>query len=207
VYVRTRGAESCPDERELRDAVAARVGYDPFFWWAKQTVVATMSLEPSGGFAASVMLVDEQGMGRGMRTLTTTGACPEIVDAAALAIAIAIDPRSLDPRAPSPSSDESPAPEPVLVPVPKPPPSRVEATQPAPSPRRALVFEGSLGAVAVSGGSPAPALGAFVGLAARLGQASVGVEGRFDGASGAPAQGGGRISVKLWNASLLQSAR
>jgi hypothetical protein len=31
VYSRGHGAESCPDEHALREAVAARVGYDPFF--------------------------------------------------------------------------------------------------------------------------------------------------------------------------------
>ena len=30
VYERGGGAASCPDERELTEAIAARLGYDPF---------------------------------------------------------------------------------------------------------------------------------------------------------------------------------
>jgi hypothetical protein len=34
----------CPDEPALRKAVAARVGYDPFFPWAEQTVVVQIGI-------------------------------------------------------------------------------------------------------------------------------------------------------------------
>ncbi|MGH7440137.1 MAG: hypothetical protein ACRENE_30975, partial [Polyangiaceae bacterium] len=43
VYSRTTEASSCPDEAELRKAVATRLGYDPFFSWARQTVVVQIS--------------------------------------------------------------------------------------------------------------------------------------------------------------------
>ncbi len=43
VYSRAPGAESCADEATLRRSVAARVGYDPFFPWAKRTVVANLA--------------------------------------------------------------------------------------------------------------------------------------------------------------------
>jgi hypothetical protein len=39
VYARSADASTCPDETALRGAVAARFGYDPFFAWAKRTVV------------------------------------------------------------------------------------------------------------------------------------------------------------------------
>jgi hypothetical protein len=42
VYSRGTGAEDCADEHALRRAVAARIGYDPFFPWAPKTVVASM---------------------------------------------------------------------------------------------------------------------------------------------------------------------
>ncbi len=41
VYGRGPGTENCPNEAVFRQAVVARVGYDPFFPWAELTVVAT----------------------------------------------------------------------------------------------------------------------------------------------------------------------
>ncbi|HTB72556.1 MAG TPA: hypothetical protein VK762_04915 [Polyangiaceae bacterium] len=98
VYSRAAGAESCPDERALRAAVAERVGYDPFFAWVKQAVVASMAPDGRRGFVARIRLVDEQGIEAGTRDLHADGACADLLDTAALAIAIAIDPQSLTPR-------------------------------------------------------------------------------------------------------------
>lgn len=39
VYARGPGADSCPDEETVRSSVAARLGYDPFFAWARTPVV------------------------------------------------------------------------------------------------------------------------------------------------------------------------
>ena len=38
VYVRGPGAEECPGEEALRAAVGTRLGYDPFFAWAPDTL-------------------------------------------------------------------------------------------------------------------------------------------------------------------------
>lgn len=95
VYSRTAGAASCPDEGALRRAVSVRVGYDPFFGWARKTIIANMSASPSRGFVARVMLVDEDGIAHGARELRTSGACAERLDPVALGIAIAIDPHAL----------------------------------------------------------------------------------------------------------------
>src|SRR5271170_1386767 len=97
VYSRAVGADSCPNEDALRRAVAARVGYDPFFAWANKTIVATMAADRPGGFTARVGLVDEGGTEHGTRDLHTDGDCSDLLGASALAIAIAIDPRSLMP--------------------------------------------------------------------------------------------------------------
>jgi hypothetical protein len=43
VYVRDPTASVCPDEESLRQAVRRRVGYDPFFPWAKTTVVVEIT--------------------------------------------------------------------------------------------------------------------------------------------------------------------
>ncbi len=95
VYSRAPGAESCANEEALRRAVAARIGYDPFFPWATKTIVASMATLAPAGFVASVNLVDESGIEHGARALHTSGSCAELLDAAALAIALAIDPLGL----------------------------------------------------------------------------------------------------------------
>ncbi len=102
VYSRSTDAASCPDEQVLRRAVAARVGYDPFFAWATRTIVAGITRRDVA-FVATVDMVDDQGVSHGARELRTTGECGELLDAVALAIAIAIDPQSLSRTGPPPS--------------------------------------------------------------------------------------------------------
>src|SRR5579863_61573 len=137
VYSRAVGADSCPDEQALRRAVASRVGYDPFFAWAKKTIVAGMALDKPRGFVARVALVDENGTEHGTRELRTEGPCSDLLEASALAIAIAIDPQSLAPR---PEAHEPP-PEPTTAqpsafapaPIENRAPVRVPAMQPSPA--------------------------------------------------------------------------
>ena len=45
VYARGEGAELCPDEAQVRLAVAARLGYDPFFPSAEKTIVAPEEID------------------------------------------------------------------------------------------------------------------------------------------------------------------
>ncbi|GAC1598418.1 MAG: hypothetical protein NVS3B20_20690 [Polyangiales bacterium] len=95
VYVRNRGAESCPEEAAIRAAVAARLGYDPFFTTARATMFAEISRAGSA-FTARIKLVDENNVVRGLRDLTSEGdRCADIVDTMALSMSIAIDPESL----------------------------------------------------------------------------------------------------------------
>jgi hypothetical protein len=167
VYSRTADAESCPDEADLRQAVAARVGYDPFFAWAAKTIVAhTASARPQG-FVVNIDLIDERGVAHGARELRTEGTCRELLDAAALAIAIAIDPQSLARSASKPVARETedgvtlrppdPAPANLVAPRGEPDVSDSKASHP-------LTLEGGGGLVASSGVGPAPAFGlALVG--------------------------------------------
>src|SRR4051812_40160467 len=53
VYARAPGTESCADEATLRRAVAARVGYDPFFPFAKQTVVVRFATSAASATSAT----------------------------------------------------------------------------------------------------------------------------------------------------------
>jgi hypothetical protein len=124
VYARDASAASCPDEETLRKAVAVRFGYDPFFHWAKKTVVVLVWRD-HGVYSARVEIVDSEGIARGSRAISSDDAsCEELFDAAALAISIALD-ASIDPSAPEPSPTASPTPS---------PPSASPATAPPPPP-------------------------------------------------------------------------
>jgi hypothetical protein len=121
VYSRAPEASSCPDESELRKAVAKRFGYDPFFPWAKQTVVVQI-FRARGRFIARVQLLDEEGIAHGSRELSSNqGACSEIFEAAALAVSIALDAPAkplTQEAAEAQSAPPSPPPAPTLVPLP-----------------------------------------------------------------------------------------
>jgi hypothetical protein len=201
VYSRASGAESCADEVTLRRAVAARVGYDPFFPWAKRTVVAELTRQ-SRAFVATVSLVDEQGVAHGGRALRTSGACAELLDATALTIAIAIDPEILThpPAPPVPVDEPAPPPAPAAVApsiataplenVPTPAPPRPATSQAA--------FEASLGAVASNGDAPDIAVGLSAGVQVRWRHASFGIEGRVDAPAARSAQGKNGGDVSAW---------
>jgi hypothetical protein len=93
VYGRTKGAESCPGEADLRAAVRARLGYDPFFPWAEQTVVVHITARPNRRMSGKVYLVDAQGGASPEREFTTSEAeCQELVYTLALAIVMTLDP-------------------------------------------------------------------------------------------------------------------
>lgn len=114
VYARSRSANSCPDESILRKAVATRFGYDPFFAWAKQTVVVQLWRDAER-FRARVQLVDGNGTERGVRELSSQQReCSELFDATALAISIALD-------LPEPQTDVPPSRQPELPLAPTPP--------------------------------------------------------------------------------------
>jgi hypothetical protein len=202
VYSRSIDADSCPDEDALRRAVAARIGYDPFFPWAKHTVVANLTRR-GRAFVASVELVDEQGVSHGAHDLETDNACGELLDAVALAIAIAIDPRLLLPVTPNPATPKEPAPAPSAPAPPAPPAPAAsprgpneKATLPAQVPRR-VILEGTVGVAASAGVAPSIAIGLGLGGALRWRYASLGLEGRIDAPAGEGVQSRGSVSSWL----------
>lgn len=197
VYVRSPGTETCPDETELRRAVATRIGYDPFFPVAQKTVIAQVS-KNAGGFRARVQIVAEDGTVRGERELGTKGQdCNELVGAIALAISVALDDLD-DPVAPPPPSDPPTATksDPV-TPVPLPPP-REEPKPPPPPPVDEgphVDFSGLVGGGVVTG--TAPSVAASGQLAATLGLGPLGlrIDGRADAPSGTGLRPNGRLST------------
>lgn len=211
-YVRGDGAEACPDESELRRAVAKRVGYDPFFPWAERTVVAQIDTTTGGsGFIGQVRIIDSRGKLLGERKLARISDCAELVQSMALAISVAIDdldttsatagtptrtedePPPIARQAPGPVSDEAPDP------PERPPPSA------RPTPRMRWHLRTWLGAGGTLGVAPSPSVGAVVGVAASASWFWLGIEGRADLPSRASIEptAGGRIATSLLMGSIV----
>ena len=96
VYSRTAEAAACGGESGLRQAVARRLGYDPFVASSVNTVVAELRGE-GDGLKARVYVIRDGNLAGGARELTSAARnCTELIAAVALAMSIAIDPDSLD---------------------------------------------------------------------------------------------------------------
>jgi len=190
-YVREPGAEACPDESDVRKAVAQRLGYDPFGEHPLSTVAVTVG-KSARGLRARIELTDAAGEPSGSRELTSLEAnCLELAWAVELAISLAIDPLHFA-DAPPPSvapARAAPAPS-AEVKVATPP----VAAPPAPAVTRVLEpkrrYRLGAGAFAVLGSSPSVAFGfrATAGVRARLW--SMNLEARADIPAAAPAAGG-----------------
>jgi hypothetical protein len=184
VYLRGSGAETCADQATLRQAVAARLGYDPFRPLADNTVSVSVTRSP-GRFEAQVVLIDTNNLERGNRKLVTRDACGELTAALALTISIALDPLSLTripdsvatvPASPAPTPANATAtdnaaevdadPAGALLPkvtLASPPvlPASVQSprARAVASTVREVWFTAGLGAHAAFGAAPAPAFG------------------------------------------------
>ena len=201
-YVRGPGAEGCPDEAELRRAVAQRLGYDPFFPTASRTIVAKIE-HKTAGYAAELAVLDAAGVSLGERKLpTASNDCTELVRSLALAISIVVDDLDM-PAAPkadarpeeqAPSPDAAP-PAPPSGPSPVPPP---DATPGAEAPRAApwhvAVEIAGLGAAA---SAPSPGLGASLGARVVGSWWAFGLEGRYDLPASDAIPAGGRVETQL----------
>ena len=227
-YVRAAGAESCPDEREVRRAVAARLGYDPFFPAADKTIVARIT-RVRDTLRASVELVDDAGIVRGVREFETAAdQCEELVATAALAISIAIDPTN--PAILGGTPREKPVP---VAPASQPKPaassgsesgaktgeaSTTEPTDVAPTadvadkqgkeaarstPGTPLMLATGLAIVGALGTAPAVAMGFAAFFGVRQGSFSLALEGRFDLPASTAMNEGGRLRSSLWVGSLV----
>jgi hypothetical protein len=183
VYLRGPGAEQCAGEQVLRAAVSARLGYDPFFAWAPDTLFAEIQYV-DGAFRAVVKLVDRNNTQRGAREISVQGGdCSVVIDALGLTISLTIDPSSVV-GGPSPTpapASPPPAPEPAAVAPPSPTVPREAIPPLAPASLPEWSLHAGAGVIAAAKAAPLPTAGvtAFVGLAWRA--LSVDVEGRADG--------------------------
>jgi hypothetical protein len=170
-WSRDRGAESCPGEEEVRSAVSARLGYDPFSPSADTKIDAHVF--SAGAGLKAVIEVTRPNAAPGRRELASaTGDCGELAAALQLAIAIAIDPHYLARKEPPKPAEEAPAPSPPAA-APAPP-------SPPPSELHFVAVAGALGGLGVS---PSVAPGFTLGVRAQLPRFELSIEGRADLAS------------------------
>jgi len=176
-YARDRQAVGCPDRAALSAAVSKRLGYDPFFHAARQTIVVEI-LALEDGLRAQMRLVDDYGMIVGSRELhEQADHCDELVASLALAISIALDPSAALGEAPpraKPADSAEPAaaeaqPEPATESVAQQHPNhpgqtRDESTQSSLVDRERLQLAARASFFSALGSAPALAFGYRLGL-------------------------------------------
>jgi hypothetical protein len=168
-WVRGDGAAGCPDAGFIQAQVAARLGDDPFQRPPTQFIEALVT-RPAQTLLVAIAMRGADGALLGSRTLTSAADdCRSVANAAALTIAILIDPDALLRAPPAPTSTLP------TVAAPVPPPAAF--TSPAASGPAGRV---AIGAVGTWGLLPRAALGAALSATADLGRwAAVGVTGAF----------------------------
>ena len=146
-WVRGDGAGICPDAAAIEAEVAERLGSNPFARAPTQFVEAIITQKPAG-FEVGISMRASDGKLLGNRALTSSpGDCRSIATAAALTIAILIDPDAL-----------------ARAPAPKPPPPQ----QQPPSAASARFPAGRVTAIGSAGWGMVPGLAPGAGLAATV---------------------------------------
>ncbi len=194
----------------MRDAVAARLGYDAFTPWALDTLFAELE-QDGNAFVARVKLVTPENVVRGSRTIRTTGPCADLVPTLGLTISLAVDPMALTRK--GPPEGLPPTERPVESFETPPETAKPAARDSAPSPAAAksedeapLVWSIGAGAIGTIGSAPAPAVGALLFGRARLRDLSATLEARGDLPASATSDTGGGVSSWLLAGSVLLCA-
>jgi hypothetical protein len=216
VYARAQSAKDCPDESAVAAAVAARLGYDPFSPWGDQTILATIARQGSE-LVGQAELVDHDGIAQGSRKVRAAGgACDELILALALAISITLDPLHVDAAtstASEPKPEEAEAPEPTKDTAAPAAEARPAAPTPvtrppaASRPRRVdrgplLTWHVSAAALSAYEVTPQLSFGGGLGIGARRGRWSVGLEGWTTIPTEQESDGGGEVRVSLTSAAI-----
>jgi hypothetical protein len=183
-YTRGPGAESCPDESALRQAVAARLGKDPF---DDDPRVVRIAVEKTRrGFSATIQIRDADGTLRGERALASPAStCTELGAALAAALSVAFE----RPHVAAPEPEPSPVAPPIAPPA-APPPAEAPAPAPPPAPGPKLHVETALASGGAFGAAPSGAFSFLASVAVAGSSASLGLEGRTDLPASATAAGG-----------------
>jgi len=189
-YARSAGAATCPDRNALSAQVSTRLGYDPFFHAARQTISVEI-IDEGNDLRAQMRLMDQNGIIVGSRELhEKAGHCDELVASLALAISIALDPSAAlgeepksvstaenarsEPAEPLPGSTSEPA---AQEHPPKPKPARVEERSPVQETRDPL--RPALRATVFADVGTAPALSFGYRLGFDLGRSSYRIGAEF----------------------------
>ncbi len=184
-FERGAGAEQCPDDANLREAVAARLGYDPFDDHAAHELRAQVR-RTGRSFSAHIELRDADGTVRGERDLVSAARdCGELAAAMAIAVSLGIDPLSATvhpaaaplpaPPPPPPASPPPASPPEVSAAPPPPAPPPAPGSQSSPVPLRARFGVGAMLAWGVAPGGPS--VGGTLDAGVRRGMWSLSVEG------------------------------
>ena len=210
-YERGPGAELCPDASVMRGLVGGHLGYDAFDDAAALQIRCRI-IAQRPRLQAVVNVIDRASGRSGERKLASANVnCTELADAAALAIAIAIDPLLPPTRASiEKPSDENMA---ALPDDESSTPSRLpsvsdhanhqEEARPSREQRSVpLIFSIGAGAALSYALQPTPALAVNLAFAARRGALSVGLEGAWRPPSHLTFSGG-TIAAQLLDATLL----
>jgi hypothetical protein len=220
IYSRPEGANSCPDEKSVRAAVAERLGYDPFVAYASTTVVAEV-FRRGAKFGARAYLVDESGQTRGSRELEADASdCGQLVAALTLAISIALDPMTVvglppspveprELREPSPADRRDPVPPAVVARATVAPADNAKRLAPREADAEPWRGQALAGALVASGWVPAAAPGIYAGARVLVPPAwSLGIEGQAGLPSAQPSpSGSGRVVAWAWSAALVPCRR
>jgi hypothetical protein len=163
-WVRDDAAAGCPDAAAVEALVGSRLGDDPFRRTPTQFIEATVTREAQT-LSVTIAMRSADGKLMGSRTLTSTsGDCRSIANAAALTIAILIDPEALM-RPPAPPPTPPPAPEPPTV---------ASAPRAGPGGRVTVLAEAARGLL------PQASLGVALSATVDLGRrAAIGIAGAF----------------------------
>jgi len=178
-YQRGPGAETCPDEAQLREAIAAHLGFDPFADQGKRVLEITVERVDSN-LMARVTIVGENGTAAGERVLRSSSPeCRDLAAVVTLAVSMVLDPLA---------GESAPAGlPPIALPPPAPTVSPVEAAavsasapEPAPRPHAGPDFEVGVAFLGAVGAVSSPNLGLQLQLAVAWPLFSLGLEGRAD---------------------------
>ena len=153
VYVRGPGARDCAGEAAIRDAVRERLGYDPFFVAARDTLFVEIQRR-GRQLQTQVRLLDGDNVERGARKLSVVAAdCSALIATLSLTISLTIDPARIAQGPPTADSSLAPPQRETIV--------AAASAQPASRAQSPGAVDSGLGrgAVAVAVSAPVPTPG------------------------------------------------
>jgi hypothetical protein len=206
--IRGQGAEACPGEQDLRDAVVMRLGHDPFTPHAAQRLIVVLSGSGTQLFG-DISIPNAAGKDWSSRVVEPSPDCTRLITGIGLALSLALAPLPVPPRSALTATTAQKGPpvgdaQPLhrTTPATRGPAASRPPAQPLP-PTTPWGFEASLGGGMSVGPTPDPAGGLAVGLGTTWGRWSFGLEARGYFATSEDAPEGGRVQVALITGALV----